>query len=313
MPIKIQKDLPARSILEEENIFVMDEERAVTQDIRPLQILIVNLMPLKEDTETQLLRALSNTPLQLDLTFLVMETHESKNTSQSHINKFYVGFSDIKNKTYDGMIITGAPVENLEYEEVGYFEELANIMKWSKLHVTSTLHICWASQVGLYYHYGIKKHKLEEKLSGIYKHKILDRKVPLVRSLDDYVYCPHSRNTEVRRKDIEKVDDLLILAESEEAGVLLLASKDGKQVFMQGHPEYDRMTLAIEYDRDMKKGLKPNLPKNYFENDDTSKTPVLTWRNFSNTFYTNWLNFYVYQNTPYILEEHDENYIDYQI
>ena len=291
MPIKIQKDLPARSILEEENIFVMDEERAVTQDIRPLQILIVNLMPLKEDTETQLLRALSNTPLQLDLTFLVMETHESKNT----------------------MIITGAPVENLEYEEVGYFEELTNIMKWSKLHVTSTLHICWASQVGLYYHYGIKKHKLEEKLSGIYKHKILDRKVPLVRSLDDYVYCPHSRNTEVRRKDIEKVDDLLILAESEEAGVLLLASKDGKQVFMQVHPEYDRMTLAIEYDRDMKKGLNPNLPKNYFENDDTSKTPVLTWRNFSNTFYTNWLNFYVYQNTPYILEEHDENYMDYQI
>lgn len=311
MPIKIQKDLPARSILEEENIFVMDEERAISQDIRPLQILIVNLMPIKQDTETQLLRALSNTPLQLDLTFLVMESHESKNTSQSHINKFYVGFSDIKNKTYDGMIITGAPVEHLEYEEVGYWVEFANIMRWSKTHVTSTLHICWGAQAGLYYHYGIKKYKLEEKLSGIYKHNIIDRKIPLVRSLDDCVYCPHSRNTEIKREDIEKIDELSILAESEEAGILLVASKDGKQVFMQGHPEYDRMTLANEYERDIKRGLNPKIPKNYFVNDDANTIPELTWRNFSNTFYTNWLNFYVYQNTPYILE--DDEYIDYQI
>lgn len=311
MPIKIQKDLPARSILEEENIFVMDEERAISQDIRPLQILIVNLMPIKQDTETQLLRALSNTPLQLDLTFLVMESHESKNTSQSHINKFYVGFSDVKNKTYDGMIITGAPLEHLEYEEVGYWVEFANIMRWSKTHVTSTLHICWGAQAGLYYHYGIKKYKLEEKLSGIYKHNIVDRKIPLVRSLDDCVYCPHSRNTEIKREDIEKIDELSILAESEEAGILLVASKDGKQVFMQGHPEYDRMTLANEYERDIKRGLNPKIPKNYFVNDDANTIPELTWRNFSNTFYTNWLNFYVYQNTPYILE--DDEYIDYQI
>lgn len=311
MPIKIQKDLPARSILEEENIFVMDEERAISQDIRPLQILIVNLMPIKQDTETQLLRALSNTPLQLDLTFLVMESHESKNTSQSHINKFYVGFSDVKNKTYDGMIITGAPVEHLEYEEVGYWVEFANIMRWAKTHVTSTLHICWGAQAGLYYHYGIKKYKLEEKLSGIYKHNIIDRKIPLVRSLDDCVYCPHSRNTEIKREDIEKIDELSILAESEEAGILLVASKDGKQVFMQGHPEYDRMTLANEYERDIKRGLNPKIPKNYFVNDDANTIPELTWRNFSNTFYTNWLNFYVYQNTPYILE--DDEYIDYQI
>lgn len=311
MPIKIQKDLPARSILEEENIFVMDEERAISQDIRPLQILIVNLMPIKQDTETQLLRALSNTPIQLDLTFLVMESHKSKNTSQSYINKFYVGFSDVKNKTYDGMIITGAPLEHLEYEEVGYWVEFANIMRWSKTHVTSTLHICWGAQAGLYYHYGIKKYKLEEKLSGIYKHNIIDRKIPLVRSLDDCVYCPHSRNTEIKREDIEKIDELSILAESEEAGILLVASKDGKQVFMQGHPEYDRMTLANEYERDIKRGLNPKIPKNYFVNDDANTIPELTWRNFSNTFYTNWINFYVYQNTPYILE--DDEYIDYQI
>lgn len=303
MPIKIQKDLPAKAILEEENIFVMDEDRAISQDIRPLEILIVNLMPLKEDTETQLLRALSNTPLQLDLTFLVMESYESKNTSQSHINKFYTGFSDIKNKKYDGMIITGAPVENMNFEDVIYIKELEKIMKWSDTHVTSSLYICWAAQAGLHFHYGIKKYALNEKLSGIYKHKILDKKIPLVRSMDDYVYCPHSRNTEVRREDIEKIDDLKILASSEEAGVLLVKSKDGRRIFIQGHPEYDRMSLKLEYERDLKKGLNPKIPKNYFENDDVNKIPLLTWRNFSNTFYTNWLNFYVYQNTPYILKE----------
>lgn len=313
MPIKIQKDLPARSILEAENIFVMDEERAVSQDIRPLQILIVNLMPLKEETETQLLRALSNTPIQLDLTFLVMESYEGKNTSKNHINKFYIGFSDIKNKTYDGMIITGAPVEHMDFEEVLYWEELTKIMKWSKKHVTSTLHICWGAQAGLYYHYGINKHKLETKLSGVYKHRVLNRKVPLVRSLDDYIYCPHSRNTEVRKEDIEKVENLRILVQSKEAGILLVMSEDGRQIFIQGHPEYDRMTLDSEYRRDELKGLSPDIPKNYYKNDDVESVPVLTWRNFSNTFYTNWLNFYVYQNTPYILKEYDEENADYQI
>ncbi len=313
MPIKIQKDLPARSILEAENIFVMDEERAVSQDIRPLQILILNLMPLKEETETQLLRALSNTPLQLELTFLMMETHESKNTSQSHINKFYVGFSEIRKKTYDGMIITGAPVELLEFEEVGYWEELMKIMRWSKKHVTSTLHICWGSQAGLYYHYGIGKYKMDRKLSGVYKHRILDRKVPLVRSLDDYIYCPHSRNTEIRKEDVEKVRELQILIEGEESGILLMMSRDGRQVFVQGHPEYDRMTLSNEYFRDMGRGLHPSIPENYFAGDEVGTEPVLSWRNFSNTFYTNWLNFYVYQNTPYVLEEYNDETANYQI
>ena len=270
-------------------------------------------MPLKEETETQLLRALSNTPIQLDLTFLVMESYEGKNTSKNHINKFYIGFSDIKNKTYDGMIITGAPVEHMDFEEVLYWEELTKIMKWSKKHVTSTLHICWGAQAGLYYHYGINKHKLETKLSGVYKHRVLNRKVPLVRSLDDYIYCPHSRNTEVRKEDIEKVENLRILVQSKEAGILLVMSEDGRQIFIQGHPEYDRMTLDSEYRRDELKGLSPDIPKNYYKNDDVESVPVLTWRNFSNTFYTNWLNFYVYQNTPYILKEYDEENADYQI
>lgn len=302
MPIKVQKDLPARSVLEKENIFLMDEDRALTQDIRPLQIIVLNLMPLKEETETQILRALSNTPLQIDLTFIVMESYESKNTSANHINKFYLGFSDIKDKKFDGMIITGAPVENLEFKDVMYWQELEKIMEWSKKNVTSTLHICWAAQAALYYHYGINKYPLEDKLSGVYSHKILDRKVPLVRSLDDYVFCPHSRNTEVREEDIRKNDKLEILARSDRAGVLLITSKDGKQIFVQGHPEYDRYTLKKEYIRDFGRGLNPDIPENYFENDDDKKSVVnLTWRNFSNTFYTNWLNFYVYQNTPYNL------------
>ena len=286
MPIKIQKDLPAKVILESENIFVMDEERAMSQDIRPLEILIMNLMPVKEDTETQ---------LQVDCTFLMLESHVSKNTSASHLNKFYITFDEVRKKKFDGMIITGAPVENMEYEEIHYWDELIKIMEWSKTHVTSTLHICWGAQAGLYYHYGIPKYPRKKKLSGVYRHKVLDRKVPLVRSLDDYFYCPHSRHTEVREEDIRKHDELVILAKSEEAGVFLVMSRDGKQIFM----------LNNEYHRDLKKGMNPEVPCNYYEDNDPFSPPVLNWRNMSNTLYTNWLNFYVYQTTPYLLEEEE--------
>ncbi len=309
MPIRIQNDLPAKAILEAENIFVMDEKRANTQDIRPLQILILNLMPLKEDTETQLLRALSNTPLQVDCTFLMIESHKSKNTSQTHLNKFYTYFSDIKYNQYDGMIITGAPIELYDYEQVGYWNELCEIMEWSKLYVTSTLHICWGAQAGLYYHYGVQKHERKSKLSGVYTHQVLHRKTPLVRSMDDYVNCPHSRYTEVLEEDIAKEEELVILAKSKEAGVLLVTDRIGRQIFVQGHPEYDRMSLSNEYHRDVAKGLSPAVPINYFEDNNPANTPVLTWRNFSNTLYANWLNFYVYQSTPYELKNNLMYYI----
>ena len=305
MPIKVQKDLPARAVLEGENIFIMDEDRAMRQDIRPLEILILNLMPLKEETENQLLRALSNTQLQVDCTFLMLSTHVSKNTSASHLNKFYVVFDDIRRRKYDGMIITGAPVENLDYEEVNYWPELSMIMEWSKTHVTSTIHICWGAQAGLYYHYGIPKYPMKEKLSGIYNHRVLDRKVPLVRSLNDCFMAPHSRYTEVRKADILKHPELKILAESDTAGVFLVMSQDGRQIFVQGHPEYDRMTLNREYHRDLNKGLNPEVPVNYYEDNDPFSIPPLTWRNTSNTLYTNWLNYYVYQTTPYVLDEED--------
>ena len=292
MPIKIQKELPAKAILESENIFVMDEDRAISQDIRPLQILILNLMPIKEDTETQILRALSNTPLQVDCSFLMMKSHQSKNTSQSHLNKFYTFFDDIKTQKYDGMIITGAPVECMDYDKVNYWDELCEIMEWSKTHVTSTLHICWAAQAGLYYHFGIPKYDRAEKLTGVFTHEILKKKVPLVRSMDDFVNCPHSRNTEVRLEDVLKHPELEVLAKSDEAGVLLVLNEYG---------EYDRMTLSNEYHRDVAKGLNPALPKNYFIDNNPFSRPILCWRNFSNTLYANWLNFYVYQNTPYEL------------
>lgn len=309
MPIRIQNDLPAKAILEAENIFVMDEKRANTQDIRPLQIIILNLMPLKEDTETQLLRALSNTPLQVDCTFLMIESHKSKNTSQTHLNKFYTYFSDIKYNQYDGMIITGAPIELYDYEQVGYWNELCEIMEWSKLYVTSTLHICWGAQAGLYYHYGIQKYERKSKLSGVYTHQVLHRKTPLVRSMDDYVNCPHSRYTEVLEEDIAKEEELVILAKSKEAGVLLVTDRIGRQIFVQGHPEYDRMSLSNEYHRDVAKGLSPAVPINYFEDNNPANTPILTWRNFSNTLYANWLNFYVYQSTPYELKNNLMYYI----
>ena len=306
MPIKIQNDLPARSILENENVFIMDEKRAQSQDIRPLEILILNLMPLKEDTETQLLRALSNTPLQVECTFMTMSTHASTHTSVTHLNKFYVTFDKIRRRRFDGMIITGAPVENMEFEAVDYWQELTEIMEWTKTHITSTLHLCWGAQAGLYYHYGVKKHHMGDKLSGIYVHRTLDRKIPVLRGFDDYFNCPHSRYTEVRESEILEHPELKILAKSDVAGIFLVMSKDGSQFYMQGHPEYDRLTLDTEYHRDLGRGLNPKLPCNYYENDDPTTVPPLTWRTVANTLYTNWLNFYVYQETPYHLEEDEE-------
>lgn len=299
MPIRTQSDLPAKEILEKENIFVMDENRAMHQDIRPISIAILNLMPLKEDTELQLLRSLSNTPLQVDITFLTVTSHESKNTSMSHLNKFYQTFDDIKEKRFDGLIITGAPVEKMEFEEVDYWEEVCTIMDWSKTHVTSTMHLCWGAQAGLYYHYGIKKHILDHKVFGIFDHRVMNRKVPLVRGFDDHFMAPHSRNTENRTEDIRAIKELTILAESEEAGVFLAIADEGRKIFVMGHPEYDRMTLDKEYKRDLEKGIEISLPKNYYPNDDASQKPNLQWRSHGNALYSNWLNYYVYQTTPY--------------
>ena len=303
MPIKVQGDLPAKEILERENIFVMDEHRALHQDIRPLQIVILNLMPVKQDTELQLLRSLSNTPLQVDITFMAVSSHESKNTSTSHLNKFYVTFEYIRRKKFDGMIITGAPVEKMEYEEVDYWEELTRIMKWTKTHVTSTIHLCWGAQAALYYHYGIPKHLLPEKMFGLFWHRVYNRKIPLVRGFDDVFLAPHSRHTEVRAEDIRNCQELMVLAESDEAGVFLCMAGDGKQIFIMGHPEYDRVTLDEEYHRDLEKGLDIQIPKNYYQNGDPNIKPLLRWRAHANNLYTNWLNYYVYQVTPYELTE----------
>ena len=299
MPIKVQNDLPVKRKLEEENIFVMDETRAVHQDIRPLKIAILNLMPLKEDTELHLLRSLSNTPLQLDVTFLRTASHVGKNTSLDHLEQFYLTFDDVRDQNFDGMIITGAPVENLEFEEVAYWEELKGIMEWTKTHVTSTYHICWGAQAGLYYHYGINKIALDHKLFGVYEHQVHNRKEPLIRGFDDIFYAPHSRYTTVSSDEIRKHPELMLLAESEEAGAFIVASEDGSKVFVFGHPEYDRMTLDAEYRRDVAKGLDISIPKNYYPDDDPTKKPELSWRAHANTLYTNWVNYYVYQNTPY--------------
>ncbi len=293
MPIKVQAELPAKEILERENIFVMDENRAVHQDIRPIKILILNLMPLKEETELQLLRSLSNTPLQVDVTFMVMSSHESKNTSTSHLNKFYVVFDQIKDQKFDGMIITGAPVENMEFEEVDYWEEMVKIMDWSDRNVTSTIYLCWAAQAGLYHHYGLQKKKLPHKMFGLFWHKVLNRKIPLVRGFDDVFLAPHSRHTEVPIEDIRACGKITILAESEEAGFFLGMAKEGRQIFVMGHPEYDRVTLDGEYKRDLGKGMDIRLPKNYYQNDDASVKPLLMWRAHANNLYTNWLNYYV--------------------
>ncbi len=301
MPIKIQSDLPAKEILENENIFVMDENRAMHQDIRPLQILILNIMPVKQDTELQLLRALSNTPLQVDVTFLNVKNHISKNTPADHLNKFYNTIDDVRNKKFDGMIITGAPVEDITFEEVDYWEEMCEIMDWAESHVTSTLHICWGAQAGLYHYYGIDKKKLPQKLFGIYEHKVMNRKIPLVRGFDDIFLAPHSRHTESPADAIHACDALTVLAESEVAGVFLAIAEDGKKIFVNGHPEYDRYTLNNEYFRDLNKGLPIQVPYNYYPQDDPNQKPLLQWRSHSNNLYSNWLNYYVYQMTPYEL------------
>ena len=302
MPLKISDNLPAVKILEEENIFVMKETRAVHQDIRPLKILLFNLMPTKITTETQILRLLSNTPLQVEITLIYTKMHLSKNTPKEHLDAFYQTFDDISMHKYDGLIITGAPIEHLDFEEVDYWEEIVKIMDWADQHVTSTLFICWASQAGLYHHYGIPKYMMNEKIFGIYNHKIYNRTNVMTRGFDDEFFAPHSRYTEVRRIDIEKVKSLEILADSDEAGIYLVASKDLKRVFITGHSEYDPLTLNSEYERDINKGLDIKIPKNYFQNDDPTREPMVKWRSHANLLFSNWLNYCVYQVTPYILE-----------
>lgn len=307
MPIKIPDNLPAINILAQENIFVMGEERAKRQDIRPLKILILNLMPTKIITETQLMRLLGNTPLQVEVELMHTKTYESKNTSRDHMDTFYKGFNEIKNKRYDGMIITGAPIEKLEYEDVDYWEELKEIMEWCKTHVFSTLHICWGAQAGLYYHYGIPKYPLEKKMFGVFSHYLTNNTTMLLRGFDEEFYAPHSRHTEVRREDIEKVQDIEILAESKDAGVYLVRSRDNRHVFVTGHAEYDWDTLKFEYDRDADLGLEVEVPINYYPDNDPSKMPVVRWRAHANLLFCNWLNYYVYQETPFDLEDLAEN------
>ena len=301
MPIKVQNALPAKEILENENIFVMDENRAMHQDIRPLKVCILNLMPVKQDTELQLLRALSNTPLHVEVTFMKMNSHISLNTPIQHLNRFYNTFDELKERKFDGMIITGAPVEQIPFEEVDYWAELCEIMDWTKTHVTSTFHICWGAQAGLYYHYGLKKVLLPRKLFGVYHHKVMNRKNPLVRGFDDYFLIPHSRHTAVLSEDIHQCKALTVLAESDEAGVLLCMSEGGKEIYVMGHPEYDRYTLHKEYMRDREKGLPIEVPKNYYPDNDDTQKPSLEWRAHCNILYSNWLNYFVYQITPYEL------------
>lgn len=303
MPINIPDDLPAVEILNNENIFVMNENRAFHQDIRPLSIVILNLMPVKVTTETQLLRLLSNSPLQVDVTLLYPETHVSRNTPEDYLVKYYETFENIKDKKFDGMIITGAPVEQLDFEEVDYWPELVKIMDWSIHNVFSTLYICWGAQAGLYHHFNIPKYPLAQKMFGVFPHVINRKNVKLLRGFDDVFYVPHSRHAEVRREDIEKINELEILSESGESGVYIVAAKGGRQIFITGHPEYDPNTLKSEYDRDIAKGLKINIPQNYFPDDNPEKPPIVKWRSHSSMLFSNWLNYYVYQETPYNLND----------
>lgn len=303
MPIKIPNDLPATQVLTNENIFVMTENRAISQDIRPLKILVFNLMPTKIDTETQFSRLLGNTPLQVELELMHTKTHKSKNTSVEHLLTFYKTFDEVKNNRYDGMVITGAPVEQLEFEDVEYWEELCEVFEWTKTHVHSTLHICWGAQAGLYYHFGIKKKPLEKKLFGIFPHTVDYKRSILFRGFDDVFMAPHSRHTTVDRADIEAVPAINILASSEEAGVYAMSTKNGKQIFVTGHAEYDPLTLNKEYLRDKNLGLPIEVPKNYFPNDDDTKPPMVTWRAHANLLFCNWLNYYVYQTTPFDIEK----------
>lgn len=299
MPIKLPKLLPAREILESENIFVMDDDRAKHQDIRPMNILILNLMPEKERTEAQLLRLLGNTSLQVNVTFLKMVTHESKNTSKYHLDQFYTTFSEVKNRKYDGMIMTGAPIELLPFEEVDYWQELSEIMAWTKTNVTSTLHICWGAQAALFYHFGIDKFELACKCSGIFSHKVSDRSEKLLRGFDDEFFAPHSRYTDVSQKEIIENPGLKLLSYSDEAGPFIMSANDGKQIMITGHLEYDAGTLGDEFKRDLQRGLDTQIPENYFPNNDPNEKPVNRWRSHAHLLFSNWLNYYVYQETPY--------------
>lgn len=301
MPIKIPDNLPARDILTRENIFVMGEERAYHQDIRPLQIAIVNLMPVKITTETQLLRLLGNTPLQVEICLIHPKSYQSKNTPAEHLLNFYLHFEDIRERKFDGMIITGAPVETMDFTEVDYWEELAAIMNWSVSNVTSTLHICWGAQAGLYHHYGVPKHPLGKKMFGVFPHRILQKNQKLFRGFDDIFYVPHSRHTATKKEDVLRVPGLEVLSESEESGVYIVQAMKGRQIYVTGHSEYDPLTLQAEYERDVQKGMKIDLPMNYFRDDDPRKEPIVLWRSHANLLFSNWLNYYVYQETPYDL------------
>ena len=305
MPIKVKDGLPAAKELQEEGVFVMTESRAIHQDIRPLKIAILNLMPEKPKTELHLLRRLSNSPVQLEIDLLHPENHDPRTTSKEHLETFYKHFSDIKKNKYDGLIITGAPVEDLEFEDVDYWDELKDIMEWSKHNVTSTLHICWASQAGLYYHYRISKKPLQCKQFGVFRHTINNKNCPLTRGFDEVFWAPHSRHTTISKEDITGISDLNVISESKEAGIYLLASKDNKNVFITGHSEYDPLTLKQEYERDKAKGLCIDLPVNYFPDNDPNKAPLVKWRSHSTLLYMNWINYYVYQTTPYHLEDID--------
>lgn len=301
MPIRIDDDLPVKKILEDENIFVMGLDRAINQNIRPLEILILNLMPLKEDTELQLMRSLSNTPLQVNISLIRTMSYESKNAEKGHLERFYTDFQSVKNRKWDGFVITGAPVEKMDFEEVEYWEELKEIMDWSEKNVTSTIHICWGAQAGLYYRYGVSKFELDKKLSGVYEHHTFHKRTPLVRGFDDSFFVPHSRYTGVSKEDIVNNPNLEIVAESDEAGPYLIIGDGGKNIFVTGHPEYDVLTLDQEYNRDIGRGLDPEIPVNYYPDDNPSHKPIKSWRCHANTLYANWLNYYVYQVTPYIL------------
>ena len=303
MPVRVPVSLPAVETLRSENIFVIDEQRASSQDIRPLRIAILNLMPLKIMTETDLLRLISNTPLQVELDFIDTDSHVSKNTPREHIETFYKKFDDIKHNNYDGLIITGAPVEKVDFEEVDYWEELTEIFTWAKTHVTSTLYICWAALAGLYHHYGIPKYVLDRKISGVFKHRIDDERNPIFRGFDDVFYVPHSRYSEVRREDIEKVPELKIIAESDESGIYMVMARGGREFFITGHSEYSPSTLDFEYHRDLEKGINPAIPANYYLNDDPSQQPIVRWRSHANLLFSNWLNYFVYQATPYDIRE----------
>jgi homoserine O-succinyltransferase/O-acetyltransferase len=303
MPLNIPDTLPAVQVLEKENIFVMNETRAIHQDIRPLRIVLLNLMPLKIKTETHLLRLLSNSPLQVEVVLLHTVNHTSKNTPKDHLKTFYKTFEEIKENKFDGMIITGAPVELLEFEEVDYWEELQQIMNWTKSHVTSTMFICWGAQAGLYHFYKVPKYTIDKKMFGVYKHSVTNSKIPLIRGFDEEFDAPHSRHTEIRREDVLKHKELVMVSESEEAGVYIVMAKSGRQIFVTGHSEYDPSTLKEEYERDLAKGMDIEVPQNYFPDNDPSKTPRVRWKSHANLLFTNWLNYYVYQATPYNLEE----------